>query len=86
MVELSVAVTTDAREKKQTEREVEEMAKIYERCQRLYFHWKEDVVNKSSEKWIWPTGEETIKLVEYLATSIAEYAKSAPSINELVRV
>ena len=39
----------DAREKKQTEQEVEEMANIYERCQRLYLyiHWKEDVVNKS---------------------------------------
>ena len=50
MVGLSVAATTDAREKKQTEQEVEEMENIYGWCQRLYLYvhcWKEDVVNKS---------------------------------------
>ena len=38
------------------------------------------------EKWIRPTGEETIKLVEYLTKFIAEYAKRASLINELVVV
>ena len=43
--------------------------------------------------WVFATREvdsanwrRDIKLVEYLATFIAEYAKSAPLINELVRV
>jgi hypothetical protein len=45
-LELSVAATKCAREKKQTEQEVEGMANIHGWCQRLYsyVHWKEDIV------------------------------------------
>jgi hypothetical protein len=45
-IELSVAATKDAQEKKQTEKEVEEMTNVIGWCQRLYMYvnWKEDVV------------------------------------------
>ena len=45
-VELVVAATKGAREKKQTEQEVEGMANIQGWCQRLYLyiHWWDDVV------------------------------------------
>ena len=58
MVGLSVSVTTDAQEKKQTEQEVEEMANIYGWCQCLYLyvHWKEDVINKSLLRLRWHDG------------------------------
>jgi hypothetical protein len=45
-LELSVAATKDAREKKQTKQAVEGIASIHGWCQRLYLyvHWKEDIV------------------------------------------